>query len=169
MLLLLLLVRDVRPCSSAPTTAGHMVRDQQRVSPSQLQHVECIRATDEPWSISKCCLVQLPISTNFDPSIVLSQCCHIVVKDHVVWPFIHMSHVIMSCMPQMLLLPDLQGRLCKATRLKGIQNFKASEHGLHPIHLDVWGLFIWLYLGKEPECSVTQWLGKNVGSQRCVC
>ncbi|KAF8067235.1 choline monooxygenase [Scenedesmus sp. PABB004] len=41
---------------------------------------------------------------------------------------------------------DDRGRLVKATRLKGIQGFKASANGLHPIALDTWGPLVLLHL-----------------------
>lgn len=42
------------------------------------------------------------------------------------------------------------GRLRKATRMAGIRNFRAADHGLHPIRLGVWGRFVFLNLGKPP-------------------
>ncbi|KAI3425186.1 hypothetical protein D9Q98_008955 [Chlorella vulgaris] len=38
----------------------------------------------------------------------------------------------------------LDGRLLKATRLKGIQDFKAAEHGLLPLSVQEWGGHIWV-------------------------
>eukprot|EP00879_Flechtneria_rotunda_P017439 GHRR01018274.1.p3 GENE.GHRR01018274.1~~GHRR01018274.1.p3 ORF type:complete len:105 (+),score=30.94 GHRR01018274.1:744-1058(+) len=43
-------------------------------------------------------------------------------------------------------LADDKGRLVKATRLKGIQHFKASQYGLHPIAVQAWGHFVFLHL-----------------------
>jgi hypothetical protein len=68
------------------------------------------------------------------------------------------------------LLPvDTRGRLVKATRLKGIQDFKASANGLHPIALDTWGHFVFIHLqggagraaGAAPAQppGVAEWLG----------
>ena len=49
----------------------------------------------------------------------------------------------------------LDGRLRKATRMAGIRNFRAAEHGLVPISLGVWGRFLFLHLGESqtPQCS----------------
>lgn len=44
----------------------------------------------------------------------------------------------------------LDGRLRKATRLAGIRNFRAADHGLVPISIGVWGRFLFLHLG-EPQ------------------
>lgn len=41
---------------------------------------------------------------------------------------------------------DDRGRLVKATRLKGIKDFKAGQFGLHPIALDVWGHLVLIHL-----------------------
>ncbi len=68
-----------------------------------------------------------------------------------------------------MLLTDLQGRLRKATRLKGIKNFKASDYGLHPICVDTWGQMVFINAGRGEEHSdsdkqhggVKQWLGKQ--------
>lgn len=38
----------------------------------------------------------------------------------------------------------LDGRLLRATRLAGIQGFRAAEHGLRPLQADEWGGFVWL-------------------------
>jgi len=67
---------------------------------------------------------------------------------------------------------DTRGRLVKATRLKGIQDFKASSYGLHPIAVDTWGHFVFLHLqggagraaAQAPAAaasppSVAEWLG----------
>eukprot|EP00775_Hariotina_reticulata_P012655 gene12655-12782_t len=73
---------------------------------------------------------------------------------------------------------DDRGRLVKATRLKGIKDFKASQFGLHPIALDVWGHFVFLHLqgGRPPPADalphstaapdVAAWLG--AGGQQLV-
>lgn len=68
---------------------------------------------------------------------------------------------------------DDRGRLVKATRLGGIQGFRASAHGLHPIALDVWGDLVFLHLqggggtGQQrqqqqapPLPGVAEWLGE---------
>ncbi|WIA32975.1 hypothetical protein OEZ86_006137 [Tetradesmus obliquus] len=81
---------------------------------------------------------------------------------------------------------DDKGRLVKATRLKGIKDFKATQFGLHPIALDVWGHFVFLHLqGGKPAAaaaaaaaggqqgqleapSVADWLGAGgVRLQEC--
>ncbi len=38
----------------------------------------------------------------------------------------------------------LDGRLLKATRLRGIEHFKASQHGLVPLDVDTWGPFVFV-------------------------
>jgi hypothetical protein len=57
----------------------------------------------------------------------------------------------------------------KATRLKGIQDFKAGTYGLHPIAVDTWGDLLFLHLqggagkaaGEVPPLppGVGEWLG----------
>jgi len=42
---------------------------------------------------------------------------------------------------------SLQGKLLKATRLKGIENFKPKDFGLYEIPLVQWGPFIFLHFG----------------------
>jgi hypothetical protein len=60
----------------------------------------------------------------------------------------------MSCELVLLLIADDRGRLVKATRLKGIKDFKATQFGLHPIALDVWGHFVFLHLqGGKPAAA----------------
>lgn len=59
---------------------------------------------------------------------------------------------------------DLQGRLRKATRLKGIKDFKASENGLVPLHVDTWGPFVFVNASKGAVPPLEQWLGG--GGQR---
>jgi hypothetical protein len=68
---------------------------------------------------------------------------------------------------------DTRGRLVKATRLKGIQDFKAGAFGLHPIAVDSWGHFVFLHLqGGGPvgqgatvqaPLGVAEWLGMWMG------
>lgn len=43
----------------------------------------------------------------------------------------------------------LDGRLQKASKLKGIKNFKASEMGLLPVPIDTWGGFAFIQTGKD--------------------
>ncbi|PSC73423.1 choline isoform B [Micractinium conductrix] len=38
----------------------------------------------------------------------------------------------------------LDGRLLKATRLKGIEGFRAADHGLAPLAAQAWGGFVWV-------------------------
>ena len=38
----------------------------------------------------------------------------------------------------------LDGRLLRATRLAGIQGFRAAEHGLRPLQAEDWGGFVWV-------------------------
>jgi hypothetical protein len=60
----------------------------------------------------------------------------------------------------------------KATRLKGIQDFKATAYGLHPIAVDTWGHFVFIHLqggaGRAASAAaaaaadppgVAEWLG----------
>lgn len=65
-------------------------------------------------------------------------------------------------------LADDKGRLIKATRLKGIKDFKASQYGLHPIQLDTWGHMVFIHLqggrppkapGGESPAGISDWLG----------
>jgi hypothetical protein len=74
----------------------------------------------------------------------------------------------------------------KATRLKGIKDFKAAQFGLHPIALDTWGHFVFLHLqGGKPAAAaaaagqglqeqqqdvpgVSEWLGKFTAMHVCV-
>ena len=44
----------------------------------------------------------------------------------------------------------LDGRLQKATRLKGIQGFRAAEHGLLPLAVEQWGGFVWVCQAGPP-------------------
>jgi hypothetical protein len=55
---------------------------------------------------------------------------------------------------------DLQGRLRKATRLKGIEGFRASEMGLRPMHVQTWGAFV--FVAHDPGCTTLEsWLGEG--------
>ena len=45
----------------------------------------------------------------------------------------------------------LDGRLQKATKLKGIKNFKASEMGLLPVPIDTWQGFAFMQPGKQRQ------------------
>lgn len=55
---------------------------------------------------------------------------------------------------------DLQGRLRKATRLRGIENFKASDMGLRPMHVQTWGAFV--FIAHEPGSTTLEtWLGEG--------
>lgn len=49
----------------------------------------------------------------------------------------------------------LDGRLRKATRMAGIRNFRAADHGLVPISVGVWGRFLFLHLG---ECASMEYI-----------
>ena len=71
-------------------------------------------------------------------------------------------------------LAGLDGRLQKASKLKGIKNFKASEMGLLPVSADTWEGFAFIHSGKNRSdsnvsnrymlrsCSLT-----NQGTERC--
>lgn len=50
-------------------------------------------------------------------------------------------------------LVGLDGRLQKASKLKGIKNFKASEMGLLPVSADTWGGFAFIQTGKDRSDS----------------
>ena len=47
------------------------------------------------------------------------------------------------------------GRLTKATRLKGIQDFAAKNFGLIPIEVDTWGPFIYINLRKTSTTELS--------------
>lgn len=87
-----------------------------------------------------------------------------------------MCHISNSCSAHSVcaVCSDDRGRLVKATRLKGIKDFKASQYGLHPIALDTWGDMVFLNLqGGRPTAGgaaavaevqqslprVSEWLG----------
>jgi len=56
----------------------------------------------------------------------------------------------------------LDGRLKKATRLKGIKNFRARDNGLLPIKIDTLGPLIFIFPGSDDqgrEESLSSWLG----------
>ncbi|KAL3161039.1 hypothetical protein ABBQ38_009422 [Trebouxia sp. C0009 RCD-2024] len=55
----------------------------------------------------------------------------------------------------------LDGRLQKASKLKGIKNFKASEMGLLPVSADTWGGFAFIQAGKDRAMSLKDWLGSG--------
>lgn len=81
-------------------------------------------------------------------------------------PFKHTAFVL-CC------VADTRGRLVKATRLKGIQDFKAGAFGLHPIAVDTWGHFVFLHLqgggpvgqgaAVQAPLGVAEWLGIWMG------
>ena len=48
----------------------------------------------------------------------------------------------------------LDGRLQKATKLKGIRNFKASEMGLLPVPIDTWQGFAFIHPGKHRQAQI---------------
>ncbi|KAL4423240.1 hypothetical protein ABPG77_000032 [Micractinium sp. CCAP 211/92] len=52
----------------------------------------------------------------------------------------------------------LDGRLLRATRLAGIQGFRAAEHGLRPLQADEWSGFVWVRPGAA---------GSHVPGQHC--
>jgi choline monooxygenase len=41
----------------------------------------------------------------------------------------------------------LDGKLIKATKLKGIKDFKPKDFGLHEVPLCVWGPFLFIHMG----------------------
>ena len=55
---------------------------------------------------------------------------------------------------------DLQGRLRKATRLKGIENFRAAEMGLQPMHVQTWGAFVFIAHDSGGR-TLDAWLGEG--------
>ncbi|KAL3162879.1 hypothetical protein ABBQ32_009329 [Trebouxia sp. C0010 RCD-2024] len=55
----------------------------------------------------------------------------------------------------------LDGRLQKASKLKGIKNFKASDMGLLPVSVDTWGGFALIQTGKDRAISLRDWLGSG--------
>ena len=48
------------------------------------------------------------------------------------------------------------GRLTKATRLKGIQDFSAKNFGLVPINVEQWGPFIYINFSQEPQRNICE-------------
>lgn len=54
---------------------------------------------------------------------------------------------------------DLDGRLRKAPRLGAVKEFQRENYGLKPIHLEVWGPWIWLNFNPEAPGSLKQQLG----------
>eukprot|EP01023_Acetabularia_acetabulum_P004269 TRINITY_DN11781_c0_g1_i1.p1 TRINITY_DN11781_c0_g1~~TRINITY_DN11781_c0_g1_i1.p1 ORF type:complete len:382 (+),score=19.18 TRINITY_DN11781_c0_g1_i1:302-1447(+) len=58
---------------------------------------------------------------------------------------------------------DLNGKLIKATKLKGIckQNFKAKENGLKEIQLNQWGPFVFIKVNQhmDNDTTISQFLG----------
>lgn len=54
---------------------------------------------------------------------------------------------------------DLQGRLRKATRLKGIEGFKAADAGLRPMRAEMWGPFI--FIAHDQSVPLDKWLGEG--------
>ena len=59
----------------------------------------------------------------------------------------------------------LDGRLTKATKLQGIEDFKARDYGLVPIRVETWGPFVLALLGSHTGLAtdlppaVEPWLG----------
>jgi choline monooxygenase len=43
----------------------------------------------------------------------------------------------------------LEGQLKKATKIAGIQDFKAKDYGLKPMKVKVWGPWVFIQLGKS--------------------
>eukprot|EP01024_Parvocaulis_polyphysoides_P058519 TRINITY_DN6294_c0_g1_i2.p1 TRINITY_DN6294_c0_g1~~TRINITY_DN6294_c0_g1_i2.p1 ORF type:complete len:397 (+),score=11.91 TRINITY_DN6294_c0_g1_i2:35-1192(+) len=61
---------------------------------------------------------------------------------------------------------NLDGQLVKATKLKGIENFKAKENGLFPIQSCQWGPLFFLNFSQDEEDvkgrkSLNEWLGEG--------
>lgn len=54
------------------------------------------------------------------------------------------------------------GRLLSSVRLKGIQNFKAREHGLKPIQVDTLGPFVFVNFSVDPLPAVRELLDEAV-------
>lgn len=59
------------------------------------------------------------------------------------------STVLLLTDLRLLCLAGLDGKLQKASKLKGIKNFKASEMGLLPVSVDTWGGFAFIQTGKD--------------------
>ena len=47
----------------------------------------------------------------------------------------------------------LDGRLRKATRLKGIEGFRAADNGLLPLQVGTWGELVFIRLGQQDNGS----------------
>lgn len=63
---------------------------------------------------------------------------------------------------------DLQGRLRQATRLKGIQNFKAADFGLVPLRVDQWGPFVFVSGAQGTTVPpLAEWLGEGGRQVSC--
>ncbi|KAK3007637.1 hypothetical protein RJ639_013105 [Escallonia herrerae] len=64
----------------------------------------------------------------------------------------------------------LEGKLLKATRITGIQNFNVDEFGLLPLEVAIWGPFVLLNLERDTipqqesqKLVGDQWLGSSTG------
>eukprot|EP00898_Chlorokybus_atmophyticus_P002486 jgi/Chlat1/3238/Chrsp22S08810 len=58
---------------------------------------------------------------------------------------------------------DLDGRLRKATRLKGIQDFNTKNYGLVPMSVEQWGPFILISSARD-QPSIADWLGESAAA-----
>jgi len=63
-----------------------------------------------------------------------------------------MKKIMLLSLPKISCVASgLDGRLQKATKLKGIKNFKASEMGLLPVPIDTWQGFAFIQPGKQRQ------------------
>jgi hypothetical protein len=140
--------------SSAHTTAGHTVRQrQQQQQQYGARHHSTAAAAwcDLKYAQSMC--------RNAMPAVAPSSMCTPALLPATATCQCQVSTLLLLyCWIHwgLMLLPtaDDRGRLVKATRLKGIKDFKATQFGLHPIALDVWGHFVFLHLqGGKPAAA----------------
>ena len=62
----------------------------------------------------------------------------------------------------------LDGRLQRATRLRGIQGFRATEHGLLPLAVEQWGGFVWVRQAEAPAGGGQQQQQQEPGAAQGV-
>jgi choline monooxygenase len=48
----------------------------------------------------------------------------------------------------------LEGNLKKATQIRGIENFNSKNNSLFPIHVQTFGLWVFIHLGLEPQWTL---------------
>jgi choline monooxygenase len=53
---------------------------------------------------------------------------------------------------------DLAGRLRGTPEFDGVQDFRREDNGLPPLHVAVWGPFVWVHLGPQSPAPLNDWL-----------